>query len=67
MSIVFFISIRAVEFFTHPCLGADFAVIFHGLLNGHREQRIEICFRLNVESASAALDQRNYDKKRKVA
>lgn len=34
---------------------------------GHREQRVEIYFRSNVASASATLDQRNYDKKRKAA
>lgn len=35
--------------------------------SGHREQRVEIYFRFNVASASATLDQRNYDKKRKAA
>ncbi len=35
--------------------------------SGHREQKVEIHFRFNVARASATLDQRKYDKKRKAA
>ena len=35
--------------------------------SGHRQQKVEIHFRFNVATASATLDRRDYDKKRKAA